>query len=367
MGIKKRTMAVVMALALLLVLAPASRSRAEGYIYGNSQSGVLSDNYESGAFCFTIADELAKDSDEALEYLTAKVTYDTSAKTVTVNNVKASDLSVYEKDLIVSIEGECEFDSLTADKSFTLKVASGAKLTCKEVRTTGFEGDEEVPIETEITLDPSVKKEETDKGIVYTCVAQQSGDDNGQPAQTPTETPAATTTPANDGTAAATQTTSQSSTGTSDAAATDSGTSGVVTAGSGASKAVYVLDGSSATYRETKVKSSAKKITVPDSIQVNGKKYPVSKISSGAMKNCKKVTSVTIGKNVTKIGASAFSGCKKLKTLTIQSKKLTKSGIKNAFKGSYIKNVKVPKAKKSAYKKFMTKKVTKSKYVLKIK
>ncbi len=81
----------------------------------------------------------------------------------------------------------------------------------------------------------------------------------------------------------------------------------------------------------------------------------VKTISSNAFKGCKKLSSLTISSKVTKIGSSAFSGCSKLKTLTVKSKKLTKKGVKSALKGSSIKTVKVPKAKKAAYKKIFTK------------
>ena len=75
-----------------------------------------------------------------------------------------------------------------------------------------------------------------------------------------------------------------------------------------------------------------KKLTIPATITIQGKKY-----------------------TVTEIGSKAFSGCKNLKQVTIKSKKITKIG-KNAFKNVSKKAVvKVPKSKKKVYKKLLKK------------
>ena len=67
--------------------------------------------------------------------------------------------------------------------------------------------------------------------------------------------------------------------------------------------------------------------------------------------------------NIQSIGNYAFSGCKKLKTIIIRSKKLTtKTVSKKAFKGIAKKVVvKVPKKKRTAYKKLLKKKGLSSK------
>jgi hypothetical protein len=65
---------------------------------------------------------------------------------------------------------------------------------------------------------------------------------------------------------------------------------------------------------------------------VNGITYKVTSIANNAFKGNKKLTKVTIGKNVTKIGKNAFSGCKNLKKITITAGNL-KTISKNAFKG----------------------------------
>lgn len=151
---------------------------------------------------------------------------------------------------------------------------------------------------------------------------------------------------------------------------------------------------------------NVKKITVPATITVGGITYKVESVAPDAFKNCRKLTSVkisagvqkigknafsgcsklssvTIGKDVTEIGAGAFANCKalkkitipaavtkigkkafnkckKLKTVTIKTKKLKTVG-GSAFKGIAKKAViKLPKAKKAAYKKLLKKKYDKT-------
>ena len=76
----------------------------------------------------------------------------------------------------------------------------------------------------------------------------------------------------------------------------------------------------------------AKKITVPDTVTLNGLVYRVDTIGAGALKGNKKITTVTIGKNVKVIEKNAFAGCTKLKTVNCKSEVLYKIGA-NAFKG----------------------------------
>lgn len=107
----------------------------------------------------------------------------------------------------------------------------------------------------------------------------------------------------------------------------------------------------------------AKTITIPATIKINGEIYKVTKIDKNALKGNKKVTKIVVGSNIQSIGNYAFSGCKKLKTIIIQSKKLTtKTVSKKAFKGITKKVVvKVPKKKRTAYKKLLKKKGLSSK------
>ena len=92
----------------------------------------------------------------------------------------------------------------------------------------------------------------------------------------------------------------------------------------------------------------AKKVTIDTVTAADGQKYKVVEIGANAFKGCnKKMSSVTIGVNVTTIGKKAFYGCKKLATVTIKNKsKLKKIGSK-AFKGTSKKiKVKLPKSLK---------------------
>lgn len=125
----------------------------------------------------------------------------------------------------------------------------------------------------------------------------------------------------------------------------------------------------------TKTKSKASKLTIPPTVKISGTKYKVTKIADNAFTNNKRITQVIIGKNICVIGKNAFKGCTKLKgitltenvkliganafsgdkkltTLTIVSNKLTKKGVKNSLKGSYIKTIRLKGAAKKSYKKF---------------
>ncbi len=97
--------------------------------------------------------------------------------------------------------------------------------------------------------------------------------------------------------------------------------------------------------------NKVKKASVPTTIKVSGVTYKVTSIAKNAFKNKKKLTTVTIGKNVTKIGAKAFYGCKKLKKIVIKSTKLKSVG-KQAIKGINKRaTIDVPNSKKKKYKK----------------
>ena len=119
----------------------------------------------------------------------------------------------------------------------------------------------------------------------------------------------------------------------------------------------FTVKNGSATLKTPKSKTLTK-LSIPATIKANGKNVPVTAIAPNAFKGMKKLTSVTIGKNVKTIGAKAFYGCKKLKKITIKSTKLTKKTVgAKAFTGINKKAViKCPKAKKAAYKKFLLKK-----------
>ena len=134
-----------------------------------------------------------------------------------------------------------------------------------------------------------------------------------------------------------------------------------------AAKGTPLKDSKGATYKVTgakvknptvtyvKPKKNVKKVSIPATITVKGVKYKVTAVSKDAFKNNKKVTQVTIDKNVKNIGKNAFYGCKNLKKVIIKTTKLTKKTVgKNAFKGIHKKaTIKVPKKKLNAYKKLL--------------
>ena len=99
-------------------------------------------------------------------------------------------------------------------------------------------------------------------------------------------------------------------------------------------------------------------LSIPKTVKIGKKTYQVTTIASRAFVNRKKLKKVTIGTNVTKIGSYAFYGCTNLKTITIKSTKLKASAVgSKAFTKIYTKaTIKVPKGKKTVYKKFLLKK-----------
>ena len=108
------------------------------------------------------------------------------------------------------------------------------------------------------------------------------------------------------------------------------------------------VSGGTVTYLKPKAKTY-KNVVIPPTVEWKGITYKVTAISAKALKGNKKLTSVTVGKNVTSIGASAFSGCKNLKKITVKSKVLSKVG-KNALKGIHAKcKIKVPASKLKKY------------------
>lgn len=108
------------------------------------------------------------------------------------------------------------------------------------------------------------------------------------------------------------------------------------------------------------ISRNQKSISVPDTVVIKGVKCKVTEIATGAFAENKKLTNVTIGKYVTKIGKQAFYKSAKLKKVTIKSTGVKTIGSK-AFQGIYKKAViKVPKSKKTAYKKLLKNKMAKT-------
>ena len=96
-------------------------------------------------------------------------------------------------------------------------------------------------------------------------------------------------------------------------------------------------------------KSNIKSVSVPATVKYEGITYKVAGIGKSAFKNNKKITSLTIGNNVTYIGSYAFYKNTKLKKITIKSLKLEKVQ-KKAFWGLPKKvKIKLPTSKKAIY------------------
>ena len=104
-------------------------------------------------------------------------------------------------------------------------------------------------------------------------------------------------------------------------------------------------------------KKKAKTVVIPKTVKVDGVNYKVTSIAKKAFAGNKKLKTVVIGADIEKIGEKAFYKCVNLKKVTIQTTKLkAKSVGAKAFAKIHKKAVvKVPKAKKKAYKKWLKK------------
>ena len=76
------------------------------------------------------------------------------------------------------------------------------------------------------------------------------------------------------------------------------------------------------------INKKCKKATVKAEIKIKNITFKITAINNNAFKNCKNLTSITIGSNITKIGNKAFYGCKKLQTIKIKSTKIKSIGTK---------------------------------------
>ena len=95
----------------------------------------------------------------------------------------------------------------------------------------------------------------------------------------------------------------------------------------------------------------ATKVIIPDTVKINGYTFKVTKVEKNAFKGMKKLTNVTVGKNVTAIGSNAWKNCAKLKTVKIKSTKIKSIG-KGAFSGIHKKaTITVPAKQKKTYSK----------------
>ncbi len=63
-------------------------------------------------------------------------------------------------------------------------------------------------------------------------------------------------------------------------------------------------------------KKDASSVKIPATVNFDGKAVPVTKIAPNAFKGNKKLTKITLGKNIKEIGKNAFANCAKLKTVS---------------------------------------------------
>ena len=95
-----------------------------------------------------------------------------------------------------------------------------------------------------------------------------------------------------------------------------------------------VTDVDKRTVSAAAVTSSKKKLTkvsIPDTVDIEGVMFFVTEIQSGGFKKCTKITKVTLGRNVQKIGNSAFEGCSKMTSLNVMETEKVSFGKKSFY------------------------------------
>lgn len=95
-----------------------------------------------------------------------------------------------------------------------------------------------------------------------------------------------------------------------------------------------VTDVDKRTVSAAAVTSSKKKLTkvsIPDTVDIEGVMFFVTEIQSGGFKKCTKITKVTLGRNVQKIGNSAFEGCSKMTSLNVMGTEKVSFGKKSFY------------------------------------
>lgn len=85
----------------------------------------------------------------------------------------------------------------------------------------------------------------------------------------------------------------------------------------------------------------ATKVTIPDTVVIDGVTYKVTAIEKNAFKKNKNIKSVTIGKNIKTIGANAFYNCTKLNTVKFGSN-VTTIGDKAFYKCTALTKITIP-------------------------
>ncbi len=204
--------------------------------------------------------------------------------------------------------------------------------------------------------------------------ADDDGNDNNKPSTSPTDDGNNNQNPGVNGTGGATDqntgvngtgsTTDQNITGNETGDTTGQNTTEELKKGDTITKGGIMYRVTNAKKKEAEAykptKKSAKTLKIANTVKIKNVTCKVVSISAGAFANMKKLTKVTIPKNVTKVGAKAFYKDAKLKKVIFKSTKPKSIG-KNAFKGIAKKaTIDVPNKQKNKYKKLLKKAKTAS-------
>ena len=101
--------------------------------------------------------------------------------------------------------------------------------------------------------------------------------------------------------------------------------------------------GKTTSVKLVKADTKKKTFTVPATVSYKNTTCKVTQIAKNSFKSCKKLTTVTLGKNITTVEKNAFKGCSKLKTVKLAkgtAKKL-KTSLTKQIKKAGVKKVKV--------------------------
>ena len=260
---------------------------------------------------------------------------------VTVTEIEMGGLPAFDA---VNNKGCENVEKFILPKSFEhaaipVYIPMGTKVEYKDVESSTTGKDLSGDITTKPSQSPTAKPSESPTG---TPSQSPTGTPNQNPTGTPSQSP--------------TETPSQSPTGTpsqSPAVPTPPAKNTVLTDTKNKCK-VKVASASAKNPTVIYTKSTnakASSITIPATVTINRVTYKVTGVATSAFSGNKKLTKVTIGKNITIIGKNAFKNCSKLKMVRIKSSVLKAVGSK-AIKGTNKRLViKVPSKKVSVYKK----------------
>ena len=95
-----------------------------------------------------------------------------------------------------------------------------------------------------------------------------------------------------------------------------------------------VLADGNVTYYRVADPSGVRSADVPRQVQKYGFVFKVSEISPYAFKDCRRLETVVIHRNIKYIGRYAFKNTPQLRTIKILAKYLRKGSVKNAFAGA---------------------------------